>query len=170
LRFTLLLAAAWLALALPVQAAETGPQAHVKKDPRMAAGLAWGITAAAFYSESFLELPPLRFGQLATIATLAPMGFGAGHLYAGDYTRGALVSLAGPFVVTGTAMAFQAVHDAQNPVTDLGSMDQTPYFRGWLLAVLAYGTWASWDAYQTAERANREAHIPRGPTPLTVQP
>lgn len=170
MNFKLLLAVVLLAFALPAHAAETGPPASVKKDPRLAAGLAWGITAAAFYSESFLELPPVRFGQLATIATLAPMGFGTGHLYAGDYTRGALVSLAGPLVVTGTAMAFQAVHDAHNPVTDLGSMDQTPYFRGWLLAMLAYGTWASWDAYQTAERINRDAQIPPGPTPLTVQP
>jgi hypothetical protein len=170
LSFKLLLAVALLALALPAQAAETGPSLAVKKDPRMAAGLAWGITAAAFYSESFLELPQLRFGQLATIATLAPMGFGAGHLYAGDYTRGALVSLAGPLVVTGTAMAFQAVHDAHNPVMDLGSMDQRPYFRGWLLAVLAYGTWASWDAYQTAERVNRHAEVPQGVTPSSLQP
>lgn len=165
-----LLAAALLVLASPVQAAEAEPQAAVKKDPRIAAGLAWGVTAAAFYSESFLELPQLRFGQLATIATLAPMGFGAGHLYAGDYTRGALVSLAGPLVVTGTAMTFQAVHDAHNPVMPMGSMDQTPYFRGWLLAVLAYGAWASWDAYQTAERANREARGPQGPTPPSLSP
>jgi hypothetical protein len=165
-----LLAVVLLAFALPAQAAATEPHAAVKKDPRLAAGLAWGITAAAFYSESFLELPPVRFGQLATIATLAPMGFGAGHLYAGDYPRGALVSLAGPLVVTGTAMAFQAVHDAHNPVTDLGSMDQTPYFRGWLLAMLACGTWASWDAYQTAERVNRDVQVSQERTPLTVQP
>jgi hypothetical protein len=170
LNLKLLFAVVLLSFALPAHAAETEPHAAVKRDPRLAAGLAWGITAAAFYSESFLELPPVRFGQLATIATLAPMGFGAGHLYSGDYPRGALVSLAGPLVVTGTAMAFQAVHDAQNPVTYMGSMDQTPYFRGWLLAVLAYGTWASWDAFQTAERANRDAHVQQGTTPLTAQP
>ena len=132
------------------------------KNPWVAAGLGWAVTAGTLHSEQYFELPPL-YGPTATIATLSPMGFGTGHFYAGDPLRGALVSVAGLIITSGLAYSSEAIHRQLYPTHYAGPFGRgTPYLNTWLLTGIAYGAWASWDAYHTAERFNlrqREVHL-----------
>jgi hypothetical protein len=91
--------------------------------------------------------PALAYPFLLTGA----FSMGAGHLYAGDPLRGALVSVGFPLVVTGAMGLGQAIPG------NVGWGGATNTVVGATLAGLAYTVWASHDAYQTAERKNAEA-------------
>lgn len=122
------------------------------RSPDLAAVLPWGATVGLYYLEGSYVLRGIPLG---TIAALAPAGFGAGHFYAGDPLRGTWVSLGGPVVTMGSAMAVQFVYSKLNPCTPGILCSRDPFFFTLLISGIAYGSWASWDAYRTAEEFNQ---------------
>lgn len=138
-----------------VAATEAPPRPF--RNPWVAAGLGWGAATGLVLLEGPFELPLIPASSFATIVTLSPGGFGAGHFYAGDPLRGALVSLAGPLITTGAAVATDAVMKQMYPCRNAACHmfpDLSPYAYAWLFSGIVYGMWASWDAYNTAERFN----------------
>lgn len=78
----------------------------------------------------------------------APLGFGAGHWYAGDPVRGALVSLGG----FGAAYAGYSWGLSSGGGRYPGGGSLTiAVLTAWGVS-LAYGLWAGYDAHHTAER------------------
>lgn len=92
----------------------------------------------------------LRVATLPAFGIGAPLGFGAGHVYAGDPARGAWVSIGG----LGAFLAGGAY--------GLYGPDNSLYPRRWnqalywsSVATIIYSLWAGYDAYHTAERAKK---------------
>lgn len=107
------------------------------KNPWLAAGLSIGS--------------PLFLGTLSSRAfgIGAPVGFGAGQWYAGDSERAAYVSAGGvATALTAAAWGLYGPNDDLRP-----RRLQAAVFNA-AIAALAYGVWAGWDAFHTAERTN----------------
>jgi hypothetical protein len=84
-------------------------------------------------------------------------GFGAGHVYAGELRRGALVSLGGALLL-GVASGLGHYYDSQPRDCPMGGCLQPveKTFAFPMAAAIAYSLWASTDARLTAERRNLE--------------
>lgn len=82
----------------------------------------------------------------------APLGFGVGHWYAGDPTRGAPVTLGG----FGAALAgyYWGLSSGGGKYSGGGNLT-TAVLNAWGFSA-AYGLWASYDAYQTAAKASQK--------------
>jgi hypothetical protein len=115
------------------------PEEVTFKNPWLASGLALPATML------------LWTASVPAFGVAAPLGVGAGHFYAGDVTRGAWVSLGG----VGAFLAGGA-WGLYGPNSDLYPRRVNNAVFGALTATAAYSLWASWDAYQTAERINQQ--------------
>lgn len=97
---------------------------------------------------------PVLFGAASVrgFGLGAPLGFGVGHWHAGDPTRGALVTLGG----FGAALAgyYWGLSSGGGKYSGGGNLT-TAVLTAWGFSA-AYGLWASYDAYQTAERASQK--------------
>ena len=89
----------------------------------------------------------LGLATLPAFGIGAPFGFGAGHVYAGDLTRGAWVSLGG----LGVALAAGA-YGLYGPNDDYRPRRLMIAGTNAAIATMVYSCWAAYDAYHTAER------------------
>lgn len=114
-------------------------QVITAKNPWLAAGLSLGS--------------PLFLGTMSyrAFGIGAPAGFGAGQWYAGDPERAAYVS-AGGMAAALTAAAW----GLYGPTEGLRPRRLQNAVVNATMVSLAYGLWAGWDAFQTAQRLNSE--------------
>ncbi|MDB5096546.1 MAG: hypothetical protein JWM80_967 [Cyanobacteria bacterium RYN_339] len=110
--------------------------------------VAFGLALAPSMAASALATANPALSQVATIAI--PFGFGLGHFYAGDPLRGLLVTAGGPIATIvgaglGGALNFAAPGQGSMAWVGMGGMT----------AATIYGSWAAFDAYETAERQNQ---------------
>jgi hypothetical protein len=112
-------------------------QAEAPPNPWLAAGLSVG---APF----LLGLASANVGGIA-----APIGFGAGHFYAGNHERGAWVSLGGAATFLGGAAIALAL-----PSSDARPRLLLQALQGAALGTLFYGFFAGADAFRTTNERN----------------
>lgn len=89
----------------------------------------------------------LGIATLPALGIAAPFGFGAGHVYAGDPTRGAWVSLGG----LGVALAAGA-YGIYGPNEGYRPRRLMMAGTNAAIATMVYSCWAAYDAYHTADR------------------
>jgi hypothetical protein len=150
MRRSITLAAVLLATAiapLPAMAAQAEP---ATPDPVVAASLSAGVPALlTLGAVTITQLPVPIFGFVM------PLGYGAGHMYAGDPLRGLLVGAGGYGAALGGGLVGFGV---EKLVAGSGSPlnGTTGMVVGAGLALFAYGGWSASDAYHTAAK-QREA-------------
>lgn len=138
---TLLTATLLTITALPAVAADaTEPETIHLKNPWLAAGLSSGVPLA------------LGYASLPVVGAAGPIGFGAGHVYAGDPQRGLWVSIIG----VGAMLSAGAIARYW-PTTELRPRTALAAGVAFMSTGLIYSAVSGVDAYLTAERWNQQA-------------
>ena len=134
---TVLIAAAVAAAPAPASdAAEPAP------DPYVAGGLTVGVPLGVYAVSLVTPYRELMF--------VAPLAYGAGHLYARDTRRAMTISLGGyGAAIFGAGLAVGSV--ALFPGTPAESVARVVW--GGALGTAGYGPFAAWDAMRTARQA-----------------
>lgn len=126
--------------------------------PWLAAGLA--IAPSIALTTALSAVP--AGSPLQDLNWVVPFTFGLGHFYAGDPLRGTLVTLGGPVAM----LAGAGLGGALGGLSRTGG---TPWLgMGAWTAATAYGGWAAYDAYLTAQHKNQlyaPGPVSTGPLP-----
>jgi hypothetical protein len=159
-----MLVSACIAATLTISAVGLAAQEPEQRLPWIATGLGPVAVEACLILPSFgFNFPfSVPYSPFSALPTLAPIGFGLGQAYLGDYPKAAAIAIGAPIAIMGSAIAAQGVYDLLNPCTNFtcaGSTNLNTFSYTWVGMGLAVGAWTSWDAYCTAEKLKRKDAI-----------
>ena len=123
-------------------------------------GLALGTTAAGAHAQEVSRVPGAKSPTVARIVGIVP---GAGHIYAGETSRGLgyMGAVAGGFMLASLALAAECYDDLLGDENNCGESTTTEDIA--VAALLGVWAWSIYDAGRAAHRTNAKRRLGLSP-------